>query len=208
MTACHRDVLFHLCCGENECHRAEPYDSLSSRRRSPFINALNNISSPPSPAGQSGQGTLNRMTVKCHNKNGMLTASTPLFPASLFLQLSHSFPPTSHPYTHTHTHCCTCSHFDLEASDRAREELCASTSAEVTLALMPINVHYTRVARTHPTTIKMHNFAPLTTTAVKCRQIQSSSLGILGNNCLKTISSMSSKKRCNRIIFISKIQND
>lgn len=104
VTACHRDVLFHLCCGENECHRAEPYDSLSSRRRSPFINALNNISSPPSPAGQSGQGTLNRMTVKCHNKNGMLTASTPLFPASLFLLLSHSFPPTSHPYTHTHTH--------------------------------------------------------------------------------------------------------
>lgn len=166
MTACHRDVLFHLCCGENECHHAEPYDSLSSRRRSPFINALNNISSPPSPAGQSGQGTLNRMTVKCHNKNGMLTASTPLFPASLFCCSLTLF--LLHPVL-THTHCCTCSHFDLEASDRAREELCASTSAEVTLALMPINVHYTRVARTRPATIKMHNFTLLTTTAVKRR---------------------------------------
>lgn len=104
MTACHRDVLFHLCCGENECHRAEPYDSLSSRRRSPFINALNNISSPPSPAGQSGQGTLNRMTVKCHNKNGMLTASTP--PSSLPLSFCCSLTPflLLPILTHIHTH--------------------------------------------------------------------------------------------------------
>lgn len=125
MTACHRDVLFHLCCGENECHRAEPYDSLSSRRRSPFINALNNISSPPSPAGQSGQGTLNRMTVKCHNKNGMLTASTPLFPASLFLLLSHSFPPTSHPYRHTHTHIAVLVHILIWKRVTGPERNCA-----------------------------------------------------------------------------------
>lgn len=54
----------------------QPYDSLSSQNRSPFINALNNISSPSSHGGQSGQGTLNQMTVKCHNKNGMLTTSS------------------------------------------------------------------------------------------------------------------------------------
>lgn len=53
----------------------QPYDSLSSQKRSPFINALNNISSPSSHSGQSGQGTLNRMTVKCHNRNRMLTTS-------------------------------------------------------------------------------------------------------------------------------------
>lgn len=54
----------------------QPYDLLSSQNRSPFINALNNISSPSSHGGQSGQGTLNQMTVKCHNKNGMLTTSS------------------------------------------------------------------------------------------------------------------------------------